>query len=231
MIFTKELVKGTLIKRYKRFLADIKLDSGDVVTAHCTNSGSMKTCIEEGAPVYCMPVADPQRKTKFTWEMIQIGGNWVGVNTSVPNTLAEEFALCGTVPELGRYAEVKREVTFGDSRFDLFCRSKDHECFVEVKNVTMKDGQFARFPDAVSVRGKKHLNTLLRAKQEGYRAAMLYVVQRVDVDTFAPAYGIDPAYADTLKHVHDEGVEIIPVQVQVSPEKIEYVRTLPFMFG
>lgn len=229
MIFTHSLIKGTLLKRYKRFLADIRLEDGSIVTAHCTNSGSMKTCIEEGAPVYCTPVNDPKRKTKFTWEMIEINGSWIGVNTSVPNVLAEEFALNGTVPELGRYETVKREVTFGDSRFDLYCENGDNRCFVEVKNVTMKDGAFARFPDAVTSRGKKHLHTLLQAKEQGYRAVMLYVIQRMDVDVFAPALSIDPAYAEALSGAVAGGVEVIPVQVQVSPTAIEYVRTLPYV--
>lgn len=230
MLFDTPLVHGRLIRRYKRFLADIVLDTGETVTAHCTNSGSMLSCIEEGAEVYCTPVHDPARKTKFTWEMIRINGSWVGVNTGVPNRLAHEFVLGGTVPELGRYAEAKREVTFADSRFDVYAERAGEKCFIEVKNVTLKVGEYARFPDAVSVRGAKHLRTLTEARRAGYRAVMLYVVQRTDVAVFAPAAHIDPVYAREMCAAHAAGVEIVPVQVTVSPERITYLRTLPYCF-
>lgn len=229
MQFQTPLIHGRLIRRYKRFLADIVLDSGETVTAHCTNSGSMLSCIEEGAEVYCTPVSDPARKTRFTWEMIRINGAWVGVNTGVPNQLAQEFALAGTVPELGKYSKATREVTFQDSRFDLFAERKGEKCFVEVKNVTLKIGDFARFPDAVSTRGAKHLRTLVMARAAGYRAVMLYVIQRTDVDIFAPAMHIDPVYAREMALAQSAGVEIIPVQVTVSPTEISYLRTLPFV--
>ncbi len=229
MQFSTPLIHGRLIRRYKRFLADIMLDSGETVVAHCTNSGSMLSCIEEGAEVYCTPVNDPKRKTRFTWEMIRINGSWIGVNTGVPNQLAHEFALAGTVPELGKYPKATREVTFGDSRFDLFAEREDEKCFVEVKNVTLKVGEFARFPDAVSTRGAKHLRTLAEARKAGYRAVMLYVVQRTDVEIFAPASHIDPVYVREMVLAQSAGVEIIPVQVTVSPYEITYLRSLPFV--
>lgn len=229
MLFDTPLIHGRLIRRYKRFLVDIILDSGEIVTAHCTNSGSMLSCIEEGAEVYCTPVSDPARKTRFTWEMIRINDNWVGVNTGVPNQLAHEFALAGTVPELGKYLKATREVTFQDSRFDLFAERDGEKCFIEVKNVTLKIGDYARFPDAVSIRGAKHLRTLVEARADGYRAVMLYVIQRGDVSIFGPASHIDPLYARELVVAHRAGVEIIPVQVTVSPEEITFRRSLPFI--
>lgn len=229
MLFDTPLIHGRLIRRYKRFLADIVLDSGETVTAHCTNSGSMLSCIEEGAEVYCTPVNDPARKTRFTWEMIRINGAWVGVNTGIPNRLAQEFALAGTVLELGKYSKATREVSFQDSRFDLFAERGDEKCFVEVKNVTLKVEDYARFPDAVSTRGAKHLRTLTAARAAGYRAVMLYVVQRSDVSIFAPAVHIDPVYAREMVLAQCAGVEIIPVQVTVSPIEITYLRTLPFV--
>lgn len=228
MKFKSPLVRGTLIRRYKRFLADVQLESGEIVTAHCTNSGSMKTCIEEGAPVYLTPVNDPKRKTKFTWEMIFINDDWVGINTSVPNVLAFEAIRDGKIEQLKGYTNVKREVTFGDSRFDVFAENSQEKCFVEVKNVTMKEGDFALFPDAVTTRGKKHLETLIKVKKEGIRAAMLYVIQRMDVEKFGPAKEIDPDYSAALKKAYASGVEVIPVQAKVTPEEIEIVKELPF---
>ncbi len=228
MKFNQQLTHGRLIKRYKRFLADIKLDNGDVVTAHCTNSGSMKSCLEDNAEVYLSPVNDPNRKTKFTWEMIKINNDWVGINTGNPNKLAFEAVQNGDIEKLKGYTEIKREVKFGDSRFDVMAKNEKETCFIEVKNVTYKEGEYALFPDAVTSRGKKHLETLVKAKQQGMRAVMLYIVQRTDVSIFASALEIDPEYSKTLKSAYEQGVEIIPVQVKVSPEKIEITKELPF---
>lgn len=227
MIFKEKLVHGTLIKRYKRFLADVRLDDGAEVVAHCTNSGSMKSCIEIGAEVYLTPVNDPKRKTKFTWEMIKINGDWVGINTGNPNKLAFDAVSGNTIPGLTGYTEVKREVKFGDSRFDVFAENENGKCFIEVKNVTLKEKQYALFPDAVTTRGQKHLKTLMDVKKEGIRAVMLYIVQRSDVEIFAPATDIDPDYAKALKKAIKSGVEIIVMQAKVSPEKIELVKRLP----
>ena len=228
MHFSTPLVPGKLIKRYKRFLTDVELEDGSIVTAHCTNSGSMKTCIEEGAPVYLTPVNDPKRKTKFTWEMIFINGGWIGINTSIPNVLAFEAVRDGEIDKLKGYTSVRREVKFGDSRFDVFAENDNEKCFIEVKNVTMKDGRYAAFPDAVTTRGLKHLNTLIEVKKQGIRAVMLYVIQRMDVTIFKPAKDIDPEYAKALTKAFKAGVEIIPIQAEVSPEKIELAKELPF---
>lgn len=228
MKFETKLVHGTLIKRYKRFLADVRLDDGTVVIAHCTNSGSMKSCLEDDAEVYLTPVNDPKRKTKFTWEMIKINGDWVGINTGNPNKLAFEAISEGSIAELQGYTTVKREVTFGDSRFDVYAENDQEKCFVEVKNVSMKEGSYALFPDAVTTRGQKHLKTLMEVKAQGIRAVMLYVIQRSDVDIFAPAKQIDPDYTNALKLAHENGVEIIPMQAKVEPTGIRFVRKLPF---
>ncbi|NOX86075.1 MAG: DNA/RNA nuclease SfsA [Chlorobi bacterium] len=228
MKFQNPLIPGKLIKRYKRFLADVELGDGQLVTAHCTNSGSMKSCLEEGAPVYLSPVNDPKRKTKYTWEMIFINNGWVGINTSIPNLLAYEAVRKGQIPALRGYTSVKREVRFNDSRFDIYAENEKEKCFIEVKNVTLKDGDYARFPDAVTSRGLKHLNTLLEVKQQGIRAVMLYIVQRMDVNIFAPAWDIDPEYSAKLAEVYKTGIEIIPLQAEVTPERIEIVKELPF---
>jgi len=228
MKFKNQLVHGTLIKRYKRFLADVKLDDGTEVVAHCTNSGSMKSCLENGAEVYLSPMDDLKRKTKFTWEMIKINGDWVGINTGNPNKLAFEAISAGIIPGLEGYTTVKREVKFGDSRFDIFAENKHEKCFIEVKNVTLKEGNYALFPDAITIRGQKHLKTLMEVKKQGMRAVMLYIIQRSDVEFFAPAREIDAAYSETLKKALDVGVEVIPVMAKVTPEAIELGEILPF---
>ena len=235
MKFKKQLIHGRLVRRYKRFLADVNLDDGTQVTAHCTNSGSMLSCLEEGAEVWLSPADDPGRKTRFTWEMIRIGGGWVGINTSHPNALAYEWVESGLIPGLSGLTNLKREVRWGDSRFDLYGEYPEgrrgpgsaQACFIEVKNVTLKEGERALFPDAVTVRGRKHLNTLIRVKKAGMQAVMLYVVQRSDVRIFSPARKIDPEYAGALKEAVRNGVEVIVAQARVSPEGIGFRRLLP----
>lgn len=228
MKFTEPLVHGRLIKRYKRFLADIQLDDGSVVTAHCTNSGSMKSCLEADAEVYLSPVNDPARKTRFTWEMIKINNSWAGINTSNPNLIAFESVRDRLIPGLDKYNNVTREVKFDESRLDLFAENEIEKCAIEVKNVTLKDGNYAKFPDAKTERGLKHLNTLIRLKSEGFRAVMLYIIQRTDVSVFSPASDIDPDYARGLKEAVNKGVEIFPLQVSVTPHDITILKLLPY---
>lgn len=235
MKFINPLIHGRLVKRYKRFLADVTLDDGTVVTAHCTNSGSMKSCLEDDAEVWLTPVNDPKRKTRFTWEMIRIDGNWVGINTSNPNALAFEWVSGGVVPGLEGMINLRREVKWEDSRFDLYgeraesadLTGSERGCFIEVKNVSMKEGDRALFPDAVTERGRKHLNTLIRVKKSGMRAVMLYIVQRMDVKIFSPARDIDPEYGKALDKAVRQGVEVIVVQARVTPESIDFHRVLP----
>ena len=245
MKFKNHLIHGRLVKRYKRFLADVLLDDGTLVTAHCTNSGSMTSCLEENAEVWLTPVDDPKRKTRFTWEMIRIGGDWVGVNTANPNALAFEWVAAGIVPGLEGITGLRREVSWEDSRFDLYGElagdlagdltgentrtGADRGCFIEVKNVSMKEADRALFPDAVTERGRKHLNTLIRVKRAGMRAVMLYVVQRMDVRIFSPARQVDPDYGKALDEAIRQGVEVIVAQARVSPDGIEFHRVLPFV--
>lgn len=226
MIFQQKLIPGKLIRRYKRFLADVELESGEVVVAHCTNSGSMKSCLETGAPIYLTPSSDPKRKTKFTWEMIFINKGWIGINTSIPNKLAFEAVRDGSIDKLKGYTKVKPEVTFQDSRFDIYAENENEKCFIEVKNVSMKVGKYARFPDAVTSRGKKHLETLMEAKKQGYRAVMLYIIQRTDIEIFGPAWDIDLDYSQTLVKAYSKGVEIIPMVAVVKPESIELQKEI-----
>ncbi len=229
MKFETPLIPGKLIKRYKRFLADVQLEDGSIVVAHCTNSGSMISCIEEGARVYLSPAKDPKRKTRFTWEMIEIDNSWVGINTSIPNQLVFEAVRDQQIPQLRGYTFVKREVKFEDSRFDVYAENEKEKCFIEVKNVSMKVGDAALFPDAVTTRGRKHLETLIRVKEQGIRAVMVYIIQRMDVNAFGPARNIDPDYADALEKAKNAGVEVIALQAKVNPEGIQIIKELDFI--
>lgn len=227
MKFEQKLVHGWLIKRYKRFLADIKLDNGHVVVAHCTNTGAMKSCLEEGAEVFLSPVNDRKRKTQFTWEMIKIGSDWVGINTANPNKLVFEAVSQNQIKGLEGYTEVRREVKWGDSRFDIMAKSEKETCYIEVKNVTLKDGDFALFPDAVTSRGRKHLESLMKLKNEGMRAVMVYVVQRSDVSRFSTADAIDPEYSLMLRNAVEQGVEVFVLQTKVNQVEITIKKHLP----
>lgn len=230
MIFPTKLIKGKLVKRYKRFLTDVELEDGSIVIAHCTNSGSMKSCIEVGAPVYLSRAANPRRKTKYTWEMIYLYGGWIGINTMIPNQLAYNAITAGEIEKLAGFTFVKREVKFGDSRFDIYAENDHEKCFVEVKNVTMKVNNRALFPDAVTTRGRKHLETLIEVKKKGIRAVMLYIIQRMDVDVFGVAGDIDPLYAKALTKAIKEGVEVIAIQAEASPEGIKLKKEMPIEF-
>ncbi len=227
MVF-QDLVEGIFIKRYKRFLVDVRLMDGQVITAHCTNSGSLKSAIKEGAPVMLSKSSNPKRKTKYTWEMIQINGTWVGVNTNNANILAYEFVRDGLIELLPRYNVLRREMKFYNSRLDLYAENANEKVFIEVKNVTLKEGRYAKFPDAKTLRGQKHLQTLIKAIEEGYRAIMLYIVQRTDTEIFSPAEEIDPVYSALLKEAYNRGVEIIPIQVKITPSEASFYRILPF---
>lgn len=228
MEYSQELIPGRLIRRYKRFLADVELNDGTRVTAHCTNSGSMKTVLEEGAPVYLSPVTDPKRKTRYTWEMIKINDQWVGINTNIPNQLAVYLLKGPGIPGLEGYDYLSKEVTIHNSRIDVLAVKNGERCFMEVKNVTMKDKDYALFPDAITTRGKKHLETLMQIRESGIRAVMLYVIQRMDVNKFDVAREIDPQYAETLTQAIEKGVEVIPLQVKVNPSGVSLHKRLGF---
>lgn len=225
MKFNK-LTKGKLIKRYKRFLADVELESGEKVTAHCTNTGSMKSVNIPGEDVLLTPVKDPKRKTKFTWEMIKINDQWVGVNTGNANTLAFEWVSNNEILGLENLNDLKREQKFGDSRFDIYGFDGEKQVWMEVKNVSLKEGEFALFPDAVTTRGQKHLKTLMHVIEQGHRAAMIYVIQRSDVNQFAAAKDIDPDYAQLLEEAKQKGVEVYVCQAKLSETGIELWRML-----
>lgn len=211
MEFPDPLIRGTLIKRYKRFLADVALEDGSEVTAHCANSGTMLTVNEPGSEVWLSPARNPDRKLKYTWELIRVGGALVGINTQHPNRIVQEAIEGGVPKELQGYGSLRREVKYGrNSRIDILLEDAARpQCFVEVKNVTMKRGEVAEFPDAVTARGTKHLHELADQVADGHRAVMFYLVQRPDCSAFALAGDIDPAYADALEKARAAGVEVV----------------------
>jgi sugar fermentation stimulation protein A len=221
MRFSSKLIPGTLIQRYKRFLADVRLASGELVTAHCTNTGSMMGCKAPGSAVYLSRSDNLNRKLPYTWELIEADGTWVGINTLHPNRLVAEAVRSGTLPELDSYPLVRREVvTRLGTRLDLCLEGNDCHCYVEVKNVTLKLHGAAAFPDAVSERGTKHLKELIRLKRKGYRAAVVFVIQRDDCAVFRPADEIDPEYGRWLRRAIKTGVEALPYRAKVTPEEI-----------
>ncbi|MBO6521608.1 MAG: DNA/RNA nuclease SfsA [Rhodospirillales bacterium] len=232
MKFPDPLIHGRLIKRYKRFLTDVELDDGTVVVAHCANSGSMESVKEPGADVWLSPARNPDRKLKFTWELIRIGETLVGINTSLPNYIVSEAIEDGKVSELTGYASLRREVKYGkNSRVDILLEDETKpNCYVEVKNTTMRrnlaDGP-AEFPDAVTSRGAKHLAELSDMVKDGHRAVMFYLVQREDADAFTVADDIDPTYAKELAKAMKAGVEVVCYACSLSPEEIVVTRPLP----
>jgi sugar fermentation stimulation protein A len=228
------LVRGILLKRYKRFLADVRLDSGGTVTAHCANSGRMTSCCEAGRPVYLSTHDNPRRKLKHTWELIEMANSLVGVNTAMPNRLVAAALRAQSVPELAAYTEVGTEVAVkaganGGSRLDIRLDGDGlPPCFVEVKNCTLVTEGLAQFPDAVTTRGRKHLVELQRLVAEGARGLMFYLVQRMDADRFEPAREIDPAYAKELARAVQGGVEVLVYDVKIDLNEIILGRPLPF---
>ncbi len=208
--YPDRLIRGKFIRRYKRFLTDIELENGEIVTAHCTNTGSLKSCLIPGADVLISPVNDPKRKTRFTWESIKINDIWVGINTQIPNKAVYLAIKKGLLPQFREFHFVQPEVKFGNSRFDLYLENEREKMFIEIKNVTYREGKYALFPDAPTQRGLKHLDELLLAKKKDYRAAMIYIVPRLDAEVFAPARNIHPEYAQKLKKAVEAGVEIYP---------------------
>jgi len=227
------LVPGRLIRRYKRFLADIRLQDGQEVVAHCANSGAMTSCIEAGAPVMVSALPpSPSRKLLYAWQMIEIGGTWVGVNTALPNAAAAAFVAQGQVPELTGYGRVRREVRYGEnlrSRIDLLL--EDHpilgHCHVEIKSTTLRIGDHGAFPDSVTVRGQKHLRELTHLAQNGHRAVMFYFLGRSDCARFRPADEIDPAYGALLRTAVAAGVEILAYRMAFAPVGIRLLGPAP----
>jgi len=229
MKFPHPLTPGILIQRYKRFLADIRLNDGTIITAHCPNSGSMRSCKTPGSPVMLSHHSNPKRKYAYTWEMVKVNSAWVGINTYLPNRLVAEAIRTGRIPELTGYSELLTEQRVGKrSRLDLLLRNGNQLCYVEIKNVTLVEENIALFPDAVTARGARHLDELMALKAQGHRAVIFFVIQRPDGAYFAPADHIDAVYGTKLRTAYEKGVEILPYRALVTPAEIRLDGRLEF---
>ena len=227
MKLDKKLIKAKILKRYKRFLADVELENGEIITVHVPNTGRMTTC---WAPNWDCVISDsenPNRKYRHTLEMTHNGETWIVANTGIPNKLAEDFISNKLIPGLENYDTIKREVKYGEnSRIDLLLENENEKCFVEVKNTTLVENRVAYFPDAPSDRALKHLKELEQEVKNGNRAVMLYLITREDADTFSPANHVDSRYGKAVKQAVENGVEVIPVLCDVTPEQISFKRVL-----
>ena len=230
MRFPLPLRRATLLTRYKRFLSDHRFEDGSTVTAHVANPGAMTGLVDEGLETWLSPAANPKRKLPFSWEMVRIGQGLVGVNTGWPNRLAADAIEAGAIPPLAGYDTIRREVAYGTrSRVDFLLEAQDRPpCYVEVKNVHLKRGPAAEFPDSVTARGTKHLRELAAVAQGGARAVMLYIVQREDCDSFTLAADIDPAYAAAFAEARASGVEALAYTCRLSTDGIAVDRPLRF---
>ena len=229
------LQSGRLIKRYKRFMADIELDSGETITAHCPNTGPMTGVYIQGNRVMVSKSDNPKRKLAYTWELIEVDDNgptWVGVNTSLPNRVVKSVLEAQLIPELGQYDTIRPEKPYGKnkkSRIDFFLSSGDEgqsadtkPIYVEVKNTTWVDKTLALFPDTVTTRGQKHLQELMDVVPEA-RAVMLYFINRGDCHQFSPGDAADPTYGELLREAIAKGVEVLPCRFDISPTEIRYL--------
>jgi len=232
MEFPRALIEGELLKRYKRFLADVRLPDGSVITAHSANTGAMTGCCTPGSRVWLSVSDNPKRKYPHSWELVEVAPRVLcGVNTQLCNELVREAIEQGVVGELQGYARIRGEVRYGqeNSRIDLLLEGEEGAtpCYVEVKNVTLAEQGVGYFPDAVTLRGTRHLRELAAMAAGGQRAVILFCVQRADVNEVRPADRVDPRYGQTLREALERGVEALAYRAEVSPGGIRLTQRLP----
>jgi sugar fermentation stimulation protein A len=234
MRFSSPLKRGRLLQRYKRFLADVTLDTGETITASCPNTGSMLGLTASGSTVWLSESDSPTRKYRHTWEMIETdlgkGASLVGINTGHPNRLVTEAIEGQRIRKLSGYQSLRREVKYGAaSRIDILLEdTRKGRCYVEIKNVQlMRKVGLAEFPDCVTARGVKHLRELTEMVAQGHRAVMLFLIQRSDANRFKIASDLDPAYADAFRQAASAGVEAMAYRCHMSPEEIVLQKQVP----
>ena len=234
MKFSQPLISGTLLRRYKRFLLDVELAGGDIITAHTANTGAMTGCSTPGSRVWLSRSPNPKRKYPLSWELVEVAPQVLcGINTQLSNALVREAIEAGQVAELIGYSGIRSEVAYGNerSRIDLLLEASAPadlpSCYVEVKNVTLVEDDVAYFPDAISARGSKHLRELMAMTAKGYRALIFYCVQREDCLELRPADAIDAIYGQTLREALDAGVEALAYKATVTIEGVELTERLP----
>lgn len=222
------LYPGILLKRYKRFFADIELATGEVITAHCPNTGPMTGVCTLGSKVYVSTSDNPNRKLAYTWELIEVCDTvptWVGVNTSLPNRVVKLALMAKAIPELGEYGDIRFEVPYGQdkkSRVDFLLAGSDRSIYIEVKNTTWVQGNLALFPDSVTTRGQKHLRELTALLPDA-TAVMLYFINRNDCPYFASGDSADPVYGTLLREAIAVGVKVLPCRFDISPLGVRYM--------
>lgn len=229
MLFPSPLIEGRLVRRYKRFLSDIELADGTVVTAHCANPGAMLGLTTPGSEVWLSPATNPARRLRYSWELIRVGDHLVGINTSHPNRLVAEAIAAGAIAPLAGYRTLRREVKYGrNSRIDMLLEDEGRPpCYVEVKNVHLRRADAAEFPDSVTARGTKHLAEMTAMVAAGARAVMVYLVQRGDCESFRIADDIDPTYAAALTRARAAGVETLCYRCEIRHDGIDVAGPLP----
>ncbi len=229
MLFKPELQQGKLIKRYKRFLADIELSDGSQITIHCPNTGSMRNCLFPGETVWFSTSDNPKRKYPHTWEQHRTPeGHIIGINTGRANELAANAIENNLITELTGYAKLRREVKYGseNSRIDLLLEDEQKgRCYIEIKSCTLLEQDKGYFPDAVTTRGQKHLRELMEMVELGHRAVLLFVVQHSGIDCVSGAAHIDPQYSALLKQAHQVGVEVLAYCAELSPQKAQLTKS------
>ncbi len=229
MDFTSKLYKAKFIKRYKRFFSDHILVDGTIVMAHCANTGAMLGVTEEGVTSWLSKSDDPKRKLKWSWELVQKGDTYIGINTHNPNKIVQEAIQNNEIPELSNYSSLKREVKYGtNSKIDILLKDEiKKDCYVEIKNVHLsRKKRIAEFPDAITSRGTKHLKELSLVSQSGLRAVMLYLIQRNDCNFFKIAKDIDKEYAEAFNDAIKAGVEVICIDTILSSDAINIGKNI-----
>lgn len=232
MKFKPPLIEGRLVERYKRFFADIELADGSTITAHCANTGSMAGLKEPGNRSWVEPAHNPNRKLKYDWRIVEVGGSLIGIHTAIPNTIVEEALIKDKIPELSGYDRIRREVKYGkNSRVDFLLEADGKPpCYVEVKSITFSRTKgLAEFPDSPTARGTKHLRELQSMAEDGARAVMLYVIQRDDCMHFRIANDVDPEYEIARQHARISGLESLAYACMVTPEEISITTRVPIL--
>ena len=231
MDFPSPLARGVLVQRYKRFLADIALDDGTEITAHCPNPGAMLGLNTPGLRAWVSRSDDPKRKLPHTLELVEADGGLVGINTMHPNRLVAEALAADAIPELTGYASHRREVKYGaNSRVDFLLEAPGRPpCWLEVKNCHLRrSGSLAEFPDCVAARSLKHLKELTAMVEAGERAVMLFVIQRTDCDAFEACHDLDPAYAKGLAEAAGRGMEVLARICEIGPGGVRIAHAVPW---
>lgn len=237
MKIIQSYIEGKLIRRYKRFLVDVELSHGEIMTAHTGNTGAMKGCADPGSRVWLYDSENPKRKYRYSWDLVEdLSGNLIGIHTTRANKLVQEAIEHGVIRELQGYDNIRPEVKYQDTntRFDFLLEKSGsgQSCFLEVKNVTAKrDLETAIFPDAKTERGKKHLETLIHAVGQNLRAVIFFCIQRSDVSAFKPADEIDPEYGELLRKACSLGVEALAYKAVLGPEEVYLSKSIPVILA